>query len=158
MKPTRHERSKGWNPRASESFWINLASRSLLRLQDARLRPHGFSMSQLPVLHALKDGAARSQKDLACLARVEQPTMAEMLARMERDGVIQRVLNPKDRRGSLISLTRRSRLRLPKARMELIQAEKEATAGFSTAEKETLLNFLERVVGNIEGEVTNCER
>lgn len=115
-------------------------------------------MSQLPVLHALKDGTSRSQKELACLAGVEQPTMAEMLARMERDGVIQRKPNPKDRRGSLVSLTRRSRLRLPEARMELIQTEKEATAGFSAAEKETLLNLLERVVGNTEGDVANCER
>jgi MarR family transcriptional regulator, transcriptional regulator for hemolysin len=115
-------------------------------------------MGQLPVLHALKDGASRSQKDLACLAGVEQPTMAEMLARMERDGVIQREPNPKDRRGSLVSLTQRSRLRLPKARKELIQAEKEATAGFSTAEKEILLNLLKRVVGNVEGDGTDCKR
>jgi len=150
------KKTPGWNPRASASFWINLASRSLLRLQDARLRPFGFGMSQMPILHALKEGASRSQKDLARFARVEQPTMAEMLARMERDGVVQREPNLKDRRGSLTSLTRRSRRRWPKARMELIQTEKEAMAGFSAAEKETLRCLLERVVSNIESEATDC--
>jgi MarR family transcriptional regulator for hemolysin len=150
MTPPQEEKSPGWNPRASASFWINLASRSLLRLQDARLHPLGFGMSQMPVLHALKGGAPRSQKDLAQFARVEQPTMAEMLARMERAGVIQREPNPKDGRGSLISLTRKSRLRWPKAKKELIQAESEAMAGFSAAEREILLSLLQRVISNLE--------
>ena len=150
------DKSPGWNPRASASFWINIASRSLQRLQETRLRPLGFGMNQMPILHALKDGASRSQKDLAHFARVEQPTMAEMLARMERDGVVQREPNPKDRRGSLTSLTRRSRLRWPNAKMELIQAENEVMAGFSAAEKETLRSLLQRVVSNIESEVTDC--
>jgi MarR family transcriptional regulator, transcriptional regulator for hemolysin len=150
MTTMQDEESPGWNPRASASFWINLASRSLLRLQDARLHPLGFGMSQMPVLHALEDGASRSQKDLALFARVEQPTMAEMLARMERTDVIRRNPNPKDGRGSLISLTRRSRLRWPKAKVELLQAESEAMAGFSAAEREMLLSLLQRVVSNIE--------
>jgi MarR family transcriptional regulator for hemolysin len=155
MNASLDEKSPGWNPRASASFWINLASRSLLRLQDARLHPLGFGMSQMPVLHALKDGASRSQKDLAHFTRVEQPTMAEMLARMERAGVIQREPNPKDGRGRLISLTRRSRLRLPKARTELTQAESAAMAGFTVAEREMLLSLLQRVVGNLEGIVAD---
>ena len=50
-------------------------------------------MSHLPVLRALVHGRALSQKDLAEQARVEQPTMAEMLVRMERDGVVEREPN-----------------------------------------------------------------
>jgi DNA-binding MarR family transcriptional regulator len=107
-------------------------------------------MSQMPVLHALGDGGSLSQKELAKWARVEQPTMAEMLARMERDGVVQREPNPKDGRGSLTSLTRRSRLRLPKAKAALMQAEHEAMAGFSADEKALLLTLLQRVVSNLE--------
>ncbi|HEY1097650.1 MAG TPA: MarR family transcriptional regulator, partial [Myxococcota bacterium] len=94
----------GWNPEATASFWINRTSRVVLRANDARLKAFGFSMSQMPVLHALQDGVAKSQKELAQLARIEQPTMAEMLTRMERDGVIERAPNPRDGRGSLISL------------------------------------------------------
>jgi DNA-binding MarR family transcriptional regulator len=139
-----------WDPESSASFWINRASRSILRLQEGRLRPLGFGMSQMPVLHALGDGGALSQKELARWARVEQPTMAEMLARMERDGVIQRQPNPRDARGSLISLTRRALLRVPKARAELIQGEQEATADFSPEEKAQLLSLLRRMVDNLE--------
>jgi DNA-binding MarR family transcriptional regulator len=144
------ESPESWDPGSSASFWINRASRSLLRLQEARLRPLGFGMSQMPVLHALEDGGSLSQKELVQRARVEQPTMAEMLARMERDGVIQREPNPNDGRGSLISLTRRSRQRLPKGKEALIQGEHEAMAGFTTAEKALLLSLLQRVVSNLE--------
>ncbi|KYF88237.1 hypothetical protein BE17_32370 [Sorangium cellulosum] len=137
------------DPRSSVSFWINATSRSLMRIQDGRLRPLGFGMRQMPVLYALKEGASLPQKELARLAGVEQPTMAEMLARMERDGVVQREPNPKDGRGSLTSLTRSSLLRLPKGREALVEVEREAMAGFTAAEKELLLTLLQRVARNL---------
>lgn len=140
-----------WRPGESVSFWINRASRLLLRLQDERLRPYGLGMSQMPVLHALEDGGALSQKELAQRARVEQPTMAEMLSRMERDGVVEREPNPEDRRGTLISLSRRARSRWPKGKVELMAVEGEATAGFSAADKAQLLALLRRFVENLEG-------
>ncbi|MFT3775944.1 MAG: MarR family transcriptional regulator [Minicystis sp.] len=137
-------------PEALVGFWINLASRSILRVLDARLRPFGFAMSHLPVLRALGEGGALSQKELARLARVEQPTMAEMLARMERDDLVQRAPNPEDRRGSLTSLTRSARTRLPKAMETLMDAEREALAGFSDEEKALLVALLQRVVRNLD--------
>jgi MarR family transcriptional regulator, transcriptional regulator for hemolysin len=131
-------------------FWINRASRIIVRLLDARLRPLGFAMSHLPVLRALAEGGPLSQTDLARLARVEQPTMAEMLARMERDGLVQRQPNPEDKRGSLTSITRSARMRFPKVVGSLIDAEEEATAGFTEQEKNLLLALLTRLVENLE--------
>lgn len=141
---------RGWEPRATASFWINRASRTLLKLQDARLRPLGFGMSQLPVLQALAGGKALSQKELARSACVEQPTMAELLSRMERDGVVERQPDPDDRRATLTSLSRRSRVRLPKAQATLMALEDEVTAGLSAAEKVLLVNLLQRVLTNVE--------
>ena len=149
MKPI-DDTSPEWNPEASASFWINRASRSLLRRQDERLRPLGFGINQMSIVHALADRGSASQKDLAEWAQVEQPTMAQMLARMERNRVIKRKPNPKDGRGSLASLTRTARLRLPKAKAALVEGECEATAGFSAAETTLFLALLKRVVGNLE--------
>ena len=139
-----------WGPEATSAYWINRASRALLRLHESRLRPIGFGMSHLPVLMALEDGVARSQKELAERARIEQPSMTEMLTRMERDGVIEREPNPEDKRGSLVTLTRRSRARLPKAKAALLQGEDEAMASFTSDERALLLRLLQRVVTNIE--------
>jgi DNA-binding MarR family transcriptional regulator len=139
-----------WNPQASPSYWINRTSRVVLRLNDARLRVLGFGVSQMPVLQALQDGGARSQKELARVARIEQPTMAEMLGRMERDGIVERAPNPDDGRGSLISLTRRSKARWSKAKAALIEGEAVSLAGFSDDEKRLLISMLQRIVNNLE--------
>jgi DNA-binding MarR family transcriptional regulator len=144
------QRQEAWNPESTAAFWINRASRTLLRHFDARLRPLGFAMSHLPVLRALAGGGSLSQTELAQAARVEQPTMAETLARMVRDGVAQREPNPNDKRGTLVSLTRRSRARLSKARAVLVQADREAMAGLTDPEKALLRRLLERVVRNLE--------
>lgn len=76
--------------------------------------------------------------------------MAEMLARMERDGLVQREPNPEDKRGSLISLTRTARERLAEAKAALIQNEDKATTGLSQEEKTTLMGLLQRVLMNLE--------
>jgi MarR family transcriptional regulator for hemolysin len=144
------EPREGWDPESTPAFWINRASRTLLRHFDARLRPFGFAMSHLPVLRALAQGRPMSQTELAQAAQVEQPSMAETLARMVRDGVAERKPNPNDRRGTLVSLTRRSRARMPRARAALMEANREAMAGLTEAEQALLRRLLERVVRNLE--------
>ena len=59
--------------------------------------------------------AALSQTALARWASVEQPTMANTLNRMERDGLIVRTPDPDDRRSALISLTKLGRQRASEA-------------------------------------------
>ncbi len=139
-----------WDPEASASFWLNRASRLLQRHFDACLRPFGFALGQLPALRALAGGWPLSQTELAQAAGVEQPSMAETIARMVRDGVVEREPNPSDRRGTLISLTRRARARFPRARAALIEADREAMAGLSDEEQALLKRLLQRVVQNLE--------
>ncbi len=138
-----------WQPKTMPAMLIMKAARHLVRLVDQRCRDLGISTSQFPVLLALKDGARLSQKELTRLAGVEQPSMAQLLARMERDGLIRRDPDPADRRSSLISLTEAALERIGPARAVLLQGNQEAIAGLSPAEVETLLALLHRVLGNV---------
>ena len=122
----------------------------MTRIGDARLKELGFATAQLPVLGALHRGEKRSQTDLARFAKVEQPTMAQLLARMERDGLITREPDPDDRRSSLISLTAQARERLPAGREILLQGNRDMTRGLSSDEVETLIALLERILINVE--------
>ena len=142
-------------PEGTTAFWVNRASRLLVRDADARLRSFGSGLatSYVTVLRALADGTPQSQKELAQAAGVEQPSMAETLLRMERAELVQREPNPDDRRETLVSLTRRSRARLPKAMASLIEGERDATAGLSDAESALLRELLKRVVRNLEARV-----
>lgn len=129
---------------------VNMASRSFLRLGERRVKPLGFSIGQLPVLYLLRDGKAMSQRDLARAAKVEQPSMAQILARMERDGLVQRTPMPGDGRSQLVSLTKAARAKLPGARRALHRSQDQALAGFSAAEAATLLDLLRRLNRNLD--------
>ncbi|MDX7951837.1 MarR family transcriptional regulator [Lichenihabitans sp. Uapishka_5] len=130
--------------------YFSRIARGLTRVGDARLRDLGFATAQLPVLSMLKDGVARSQTELARLAKVEQPTMAQLLARMERDGLIHRNPDPADRRSSLLSLTDEARAKLPAGQAVLRQGNVDMTAGLSPDEIAALVSLLRRVLTNVE--------
>jgi MarR family transcriptional regulator, transcriptional regulator for hemolysin len=129
---------------------ISLAARSFARLSEARLKPLGFGVGHLPVLVALQSGVANTQRDLARFARIEQPPMAQMLARMERDGLIERVPDPADKRSSLVTLTGTAKRRLPKATATLFQGNREALDGFSDEEAVQFIAMLKRVQANLD--------
>jgi DNA-binding MarR family transcriptional regulator len=129
---------------------ISLAARGFARLSEARLKPLGFGVGHLPVLVALQNGQASTQRDLARFARIEQPPMAQMLARMERDGLIRRTPDPSDGRSSHITLTEAAEARLPEAVATLLQGNQEVLRGFTDAEAETLVDLLTRLVANLD--------
>jgi len=129
---------------------ISLAARGFARLSEARLKPLGFGVGHVPVLVALQDGRASTQRDLARFARIEQPPMAQMLARMERDGLIRRVPDPADGRSSQIRLTEAAEARLPEAIATIFAGNTEALRGFTDAEAELLVDMLGRLVANLD--------
>lgn len=129
---------------------ISLAARGFARLSESRLKPLGFGVGQLPVLVALQNGNASTQRDLARFAKVEQPPMAQMLARMERDGLIKRTRDPADGRSSRIVLTRAAQELMPEAIATLFQGNHEAMAGFTDAERVQLVDLLTRLIGNLD--------
>jgi DNA-binding MarR family transcriptional regulator len=139
-----------WDPLRHPGHYFSRIARGLARVSDARLRGLGFASAQLPVLTALKDGARLSQIELARWAKVEQPTMAQMLARMERDGLIKREPDPQDKRSSLVSLTDAALARLPAGRAVLRQGNVDMTKGLSREEVDTLVSLLRRVLDNVD--------
>ena len=140
----------GWDPLAHPGHYLSRISRGLTRIGDARLRAIGLATAQLPVLSMLRDGAKRSQTELARLAKVEQPSMAQLLARMERDGLVRREPDPSDRRSSLISLTPEAERRLPAGRAVLRQGNADMTEGFSQEELAQLVGLLRRILANVD--------
>ena len=135
---------------ATPGHLISLAARGFARLSEARLKPLGFGVGHLPVLVALEDRPAASQRDLARFARIEQPSMAQMLTRMERDGLIRRTPDPSDGRSSQISLTETARQRLPEACETLFQGNRDALSGFTEDEATQFVAFLTRLITNLD--------
>lgn len=129
---------------------ISLAARGFARLSESRLKPLGFGVGHLPVLIALQNGIASTQRDLARFAKIGQPPMAQMLTRMERDGLIERTRDPADGRSSHIVLTSVAQERMPEAITALFDGNSEAMSGFTDEEAAQLVSLLTRLIANLD--------
>jgi MarR family transcriptional regulator, transcriptional regulator for hemolysin len=71
----------------------------LIRVEaDKRARAHGMTRAQWVILVRIESQPGLSQKALAELLEVEPITVARLIDRMERRGIIERRPDPKDRR------------------------------------------------------------
>ena len=101
------------NRTTSVGYLTNLAGRLLVRELERHLAPLGLSPGHMPVLLALEDGSALTQKALTERAGVKQATMAATITRMERDGLVTLLPNPDDGRSTLVKLTPLALEKLP---------------------------------------------
>jgi DNA-binding MarR family transcriptional regulator len=129
---------------------VGHAYRTFARIVDAQLRDLGLAMSQLPVLIVLKQGKPLPQAELARIARVEQSSMAQLLNRMERDGLIARLVDPEDKRSRLITLTERASRRMHKGKAIMDATVQIALQGLSEADIERLGEIMRRINDNLE--------
>lgn len=83
---------------------LSMAARSVEHTWYARLDEVGLSHAGLVVLDLL-DAGPRSQVELAAQARVQVQTMSRTLARLERDGLVERLRDDHDARRRLVSRT-----------------------------------------------------
>ena len=140
------------DPSNVPSFLIKRVARELSRMAETELRPLGLGMASLPVLEALRQGKASTQAELARLLRVEQPSMAQTLARLERDQLIRRFPDPLRPRAQRIEVTALALQRLPQARDILNQGNTRMLADFSVDETLLLGRLLQRLSANLDRE------
>ncbi|WP_141059522.1 MarR family winged helix-turn-helix transcriptional regulator [Stenotrophomonas rhizophila] len=138
------------DPSNVPSFLIKQVARELSRLTETQLRPLGLGMASLPVLEAVRQGKATTQAELARLLRVEQPSMAQTLARLERDLLIRRSPDPQRPRAQRMELTALALQRLPQAREILNEGNTRMLGGFSVDETMRLTSFLQRLSANLD--------
>lgn len=126
------------------------AARLFARAIDRKLEPLGVRSGYLPVFFALADGSARTQKQLAQDAGIEQPTMAATLNRMARDGLIEREKDKEDRRITHIRLTADARARAQEIGAIVDQVNQAALSGLNSLEKRVFLDSLGKVIRSME--------
>jgi DNA-binding MarR family transcriptional regulator len=135
---------------ASLGYQVNhLARLMALALRD-RIAAHGVTPGQFAQLLTLYEEDGLTQAELCTRAGIEQPTMASTLARMERDGLVERVPDPHDRRRSLVHLTPRARALEDELVAAALEVNNEATTGLTPAEAATFIATTAKVIANLE--------
>ncbi|MFB4204953.1 Transcriptional regulator HosA [wastewater metagenome] len=100
---------------------------------------------QFAVLEALDRGGELDQAALSRASATSKATLAEMLNRMERRGLIARRADPGDARQKRVHLTAAGATRLREVRPVADRVNDGFTATLSEAERETLLNLLAKL-------------
>lgn len=138
-------------------YSVTLTARAFMRVAEARLRPLGLGVAHVPVLVALGEEGALTQREIAQRTHVEQPTAAALLQRMSSAGLIERSPHPRDRRSTRITLSGHGDAVLPEALRVLGNANSAATDGLSSAEIELLHELLRRVLANLDTMIAGHE-
>lgn len=136
----------------SAGYLVNWAARLFIREIEGHLLPLGLSSGHIPVFFALAGDAPKTQKDLARYAAVEQPTMAATLARMERDGLVERTPNPVDGRSALIALSAKGRGLERRVFEAAAAVNAAALGGLSERERTQFLRFMRRIVSALDSQ------
>ncbi len=134
----------------SPGHLVNYMARLFARALYRRIRPHGVTRGQFPVLLMLWEAEGATQAELAERLAVEQPTMANTLKRMERDSLIRRVPDPQDRRQAHVHLTPRGRELEEVLTASARDTNAVALADVSSEERELFLALARRVIRNLE--------
>ncbi len=107
-------------------------------------------MGQWAVLMFLWAQDGQTQRELSRNVAIEDATMVRTLDRMERDGLVRRERNPRDRREIRVYLTEKGWGLRDTLVPEAIAGNRTASRGLSEDEQRQLLDLLRRVIGALE--------
>ncbi|CAM5585094.1 MarR family winged helix-turn-helix transcriptional regulator [Streptomyces aurantiogriseus] len=136
----------------SLGYQVNHLARLFAQALAVRIAPYGVVPGQFAPLLALFEQDGLSQRELCDRVRIEQPTMANTLQRMERDGLVRRVPDPSDRRRAHVRLTERARAIEQELVSAALAVNGAATGGLTDAEIATYLDLTARMMRNLEAD------
>ena len=132
----------------SATYLSNLLAKGFSRSLLTKAAELGFSPGQFPVLVELWNADGLTQRELLDRLDIEQATLANTLARMERDGLIDRRPHPDDKRASRNFLTEKGRAIEAEALAAAEAADGALFKGFKRFEKELMLEYMRWAIEN----------
>ncbi|MCW8843766.1 MAG: MarR family transcriptional regulator [Rhodobacteraceae bacterium] len=130
----------------SAGYLINHLARVFARRLSARIKPLGLTPGTFPALLELWEKDGLTQKQLVERLDIEQATMANTLARMERDGLIRRQKDDSDGRIQRIWLTDRAHALHAPATAAATGENQAALAPLSEAERAQFLALMRKIL------------
>ena len=128
-----------------------------VQLADAALGEmlahHKLQAGWFDVLAALRRAGAPYELNPTQLMRatmVSSGGMTKRLDRLAQAGLVERKLDPKDRRGTLIKLTRRGKATIDKAIEAHLTNEEQLLRSLTSAQRSTLDDLLRTLLGDLE--------
>jgi len=138
-------------------FLLNDTARLFRRSFNARTKGSGITALQWRLITYLKRHEGIRQGPLAELIEVEPITLSRMVDRLVESELVERRADPADRRAWRLYLTPRAGDLLGGMREMADALTAEATEGLSDAERDQLIELVERVRANLSRRICQKE-
>ncbi len=130
--------------------WLMVDNARLLRRAfDDRVRAMGMTGPQARLLLALDRSPGENQAFYAERLEVEPITLCRMVDRMEESGLVERRMDPSDRRARLLSLTPRAERETERINAALAEMLDQMVVGMHEEEQAALTRMLRLVSDNL---------
>jgi MarR family transcriptional regulator, organic hydroperoxide resistance regulator len=139
----------------SIGYQIRATHRSLQRLLQIKIEPHGVTLGMWYFLRALWHEDGLNQRELSRRVGTMEPTTMSAILNMEKKGLVHRVQNSRDRRKWHVHLTPRGRALKAKLIPLARQVVDSAVQGLSRRAVRQLLEALAEVQKNLHADI--CE-
>ena len=147
------------NLRTLIPFKIAYITKYKRQLMDCDVKALDLSRTQWQILAWLSIlGIPCAQQALLKEIELDRAHLARSLEQLEKKGIIARVQLPSDRRSLEITLTKKGEKLLKKIEVLLHKESKIMLRGLSSHEKKVLDQLLEKVTGNLLGELDKLDK
>lgn len=134
----------------SVGFVVNTTAKAFQKILDMELRKSvGVTISQLRVVVALIRQPGLTQKEIADRVGVEGATLVPLIDKMEKEGLLKRKPDSKDRRVNRIYLTHKGDSLWASMMECVLQIRKSSTKDISEGEISTTLETLRKISKNL---------
>jgi DNA-binding MarR family transcriptional regulator len=139
------------DPTGCVTFLVRHAWLSMRSALAVALDEHGLSVQQYGTLLLVREKPGRTVAEVGREVGTARQSANELIAGMERAGLVERRPNPSDRRTRQVHLTPAGEQQLADAAPAVRKVEAELEASFSAGDRATVRTWLGHMVTSIEG-------
>jgi DNA-binding MarR family transcriptional regulator len=139
------------DPTGCVTFLVRHAWLSMRTALAVALDEHGLSVQQYGTLLLVREKPGRTVAEVGREVGTARQSANELIAGMERAGLVERRPNPSDHRTQQVHLTPAGEQRLADAAPAVRKVEAELEASFSAGDRATVRTWLGHMVTTVEG-------
>jgi DNA-binding MarR family transcriptional regulator len=132
------------------TWLLHRAAQRMRAITGSVAEQHGLSLRDHIVLSALHKSAGMTQIELARAIGIDKTTLGSELDRLERSGLIERSVDPRDRRARMLAITPQGDELRSTVSVAAERAENVALSAFSSDEVARLRRMLFDLIGTSE--------
>ncbi len=144
----KEENAKPFKLADSATHLLHRAQQEAVNMSAAELAEHNLTIRQFTVLAALHEDDGQSQSSLVDTTGIDRSTLADMVSRMEKNGLVKRLSSKKDARAKSVSLTSAGEKAYTKSAPVVGFADEELVSGLRKSQRESLMRILTYVAGD----------